>query len=79
MLHNEIFTIPARHLQAVTHLRNRWLLLERLEEHGFLRVNYQVTLSFEATYRIPNTNASFQTSGELFLVRRSKSFIWNIQ
>uniref|UniRef100_A0A6A7G8D6 Methyltransferase-like protein 24 isoform X2 n=1 Tax=Hirondellea gigas TaxID=1518452 RepID=A0A6A7G8D6_9CRUS len=60
---------------AVSHLRRRWLLLERLEDHGFLRVKYDVNYSRTAAYRIPGTNSSVQTCGELLLVRRQRGHI----
>ena len=65
-------------IQAISHLMKRWRLLERLEDHGFLRVHYSPTMAYEAQYTIPDTDRIIQTCGELFLVRRTRTVHNNV-
>ncbi|XP_047738289.1 uncharacterized protein LOC125178492 [Hyalella azteca] len=59
--------------RVVEFYKQRWLFLERLEDHGFLRVRYDVTYSDQAHVRMLDTNDTAYICGELFLIRRSKS------
>uniref|UniRef100_A0A6A7G4H7 Methyltransferase-like protein 24 isoform X1 n=2 Tax=Hirondellea gigas TaxID=1518452 RepID=A0A6A7G4H7_9CRUS len=70
-LHSGTFpTMPMD--EAVLHFREKWLFLEQLEDHGFLRVRYDPTLSIESIYNIPGTNRTMQICGEMFLIRRNR-------
>ncbi|XP_018028268.2 uncharacterized protein LOC108683465 [Hyalella azteca] len=59
--------------RAVDFYKERWLFLERFEDHGFLRVRYDVTYSGAAYLKMPDTNDTAFICGELFLIRRSRS------
>uniref|UniRef100_A0A6A7G4D4 Methyltransferase-like protein 24 isoform X2 n=1 Tax=Hirondellea gigas TaxID=1518452 RepID=A0A6A7G4D4_9CRUS len=71
-LHSQGIAVLEQH-QAVAEMRRKWQFLEQLESHGFLRVKYEPTMSLDAVYRIPHSNRTLQTCGELFLLRR----YWN--
>ncbi|KAF2362676.1 Methyltransferase domain [Trinorchestia longiramus] len=53
------------------YLRHLWMILERLQAQGFQKVYYEPTRSYESLYIVPDTNITFNTCGELFLIRRN--------
>ncbi|XP_018014459.1 probable methyltransferase-like protein 24 isoform X2 [Hyalella azteca] len=56
--------------EVTEYLRGRWSILEGLEEHGFRAAHYEPTRSLESEYKIPGTNRTIFTCGELFLVNK---------